>query len=943
MARRAPRNLRADVAYDLPHCLVCNKRQDPRTLDAHQAVCRANKRSHDQMLQDTTAQKQRAPKRQRLMYTENMPRLLLSSGPDDFPFEDDAPAEQNLETGATAPAQLPAVETVGLPSEYILTVPHPHSMLPATITLFDDSASRAIDPTYATGMDPAGPSKITMLTVRDMEVSLEAARKCTVQFERTTIPIHFEGETKCFRDMYEVSLDFRDPWKVVQGWVCDKTLAPHSTWFSVKKYKCRGGTVVEHREQLFDEPCTGKNWWDIDDLLPGPKEGLYPSCYLPIHIWLDKGQVSTKYASQVQVPATCVANGGVLIRGLWINSAIRNATGNGGCALLGYIVMPPELRNIDAKSLASAEREDFAKLRALIYNRINAVILDSLKHRSRYGDTFRFGDGRCRTAYPGIFIESMDFQELAAWLAMRSAAAKYPCSKCLVPQDRLCELTKRFQLRTPTAMKAVLEKALGKSTKKAKEEVLKGSGLHDVEKILWEFAHSDPYKAVSYDTLHWTDLGKFGKHLWIVIKMELTNLGKSNEFNEAYAHLNIAVVFSPPSLCSFEEFPRWRGLRHISAATLIDYAEGNVFLHMLMCILPCIVHLLPANSKLIHALRALQQYRILVGMHCMSTSRLTLMESFIRDYEIACRDLEKDFNFLKQHYTSHAADDIREKGTTNHMTTRIGESFQQVVARHYTRTNGREAEQQMVKIDENEEAIAELDMLVADHHAHQKEVQKKATEDADDEAGNLAPQIADAHWRLGVPNRKFASRRFEAEMLRTPGGENFQGFDVALRVFLATEYPDLQIGYEKTLHVQSFGAIHIEYQSKVDWSPQKDILRCAESFYGRPRHDCVLYNLDVEPLSLARLLTLFRVSTGDDGESFDLAYVRRFKNSKWKPRTTWQGCRVVEEVEKAEFLPLTYITRGALLPPARGTSRRNLYFAMDTADDDMFLRLNNIE
>ncbi|KAJ7289746.1 hypothetical protein C8J57DRAFT_1706452 [Mycena rebaudengoi] len=930
MARRAPRNLRADVAYDLPHCLVCNKRQDPRTLDAHQAVCRANKHGRDQMLQDTTAQKQRAQKRQRLMYTENMPRLLLSktkrpgnrraqpstlpllSGPDDFPFENNSPAEQNLETGATAPAQLPAVETVRLPSEYILTVPHPHSMLPATITLFDDSASRAIDPTYATGMDPvrpwapfrcfadysftsnciryskskkqiqeeldslhsqswAGPSKITMLTVRDMEASLEAARKRTVQFERTTIPIHFEGETKCFRDMYEVSLNFRDPWKVVQGWVCDKTLAPHSTWFSVKKYKCRGGTVVEHREQLFDEPCTGKNWWDIDDLLPGPKEGLYPSCYLPIHIWLDKGQVSTKVKMHP-----------ILIRGLWINSAIRNATGNGGCALLGYIVMPPELWNIDAKSLASAEREDFAKLRALIYNRINAVILDSLKHRSRYGDTFRFGDGRCRTAYP----------------AMRSAAAKYPCPKCLVPQDRLCVLTKRFQLRTPTAMKAVLEKALGKNTKKAKEEVLKGSGLHDVEQILWEFAHSDPYKAVSYDTLHWTDLGKFGKHLWIVIKMELTNLGKSNEFNEA-----------------FEEFPRWRGLRHISAATLIDYAEGNVFLHMLMCILPCIVHLLPANSKLIHALRALQQYRILVGMHCMSTSRLTLMESFIRDYEIACRDLEKDFNFLKQHYTSHAADDIREKGTTNHMTTRIGQSFQQVVARHYTGTNGREAEQQMVKIDENEEAIAELDMLVADHHACQKEVQKKATEDADDEAGNLAPQIADAHWRLGAPNRKFASRRFEAEMRRTPGGENFQGFDVALRVFLATEYPDLQIGCNPL----ALFTLNINPKST---GPLK-------------RTSCAVLKVFTGGLAMT--------ATGDDGESFDLAYVRRFKNSKWKPRTTWQGCRVVEEVEKAEFLPLTYITCGALLPPAGGTSRRYLYFAMDTADDDMFLRLNNIE
>jgi hypothetical protein len=104
----------------------------------------------------------------------------------------------------------------------------------------------------------------------------------------------------------------------------------------------------------------------------------------------------------------------------------------------------------------------------------------------------------------------------------------------------------------------------------------------------------------------------------------------------------------------------------------------------------------------------------------------------------------------------------------------------------------------------------------------------------------------------------------------------------------------------------------------------------------------VLYNLDVDPLSLARLIAILRVSTGD-GRSFDLAYVRRFKNSKWKPRTVWKGCRVVEESEKLEFLPLTYITRGAVLPRVRGTACQNLYFTMDTADDDMFLRLNNIE
>jgi hypothetical protein len=53
--------------------------------------------------------------------------------------------------------------------------------------------------------------------------------------------------------------------------------------------------------------------------------------------------------------------------------------------------------------------------------------------------------------------------------------------------------------------------------------------------------------------------------------------------------------------------------------------------------LPCLVHLLPRNSPLVRALRALQQFRMLVGMHCMTGKRLKLMERFIKDYDHACR------------------------------------------------------------------------------------------------------------------------------------------------------------------------------------------------------------------------------------------------------------------------------------------------------------------
>ena len=35
-----------------------------------------------------------------------------------------------------------------------------------------------------------------------------------------------------------------------------------------------------------------------------------------------------------------------------------------------------------------------------------------------------------------------------------------------------------------------------------------------MQHFLWDFHFSDPYKAISYDTLHSDDLGKWGKHLW---------------------------------------------------------------------------------------------------------------------------------------------------------------------------------------------------------------------------------------------------------------------------------------------------------------------------------------------------------------------------------------------------------------------------------------------
>lgn len=107
----------------------------------------------------------------------------------------------------------------------------------------------------------------------------------------------------------------------------------------------------------------------------------------------------------------------------------------------------------------------------------------------------------------------------------------------------------------------------------------------------------------------------------------------------------------------------------------------------------------------------------------------------------------------------------------------------------------------MVVIDENEEAMARLDMLVADYEIRGKQ----KLEDSEDHADNTVEPAGSptAHWRFSAPNSSVNSRRFETEMSRGEGGEAFDGFDIALREFLAIHHPERVIAFEDTVMVRS--------------------------------------------------------------------------------------------------------------------------------------------
>ncbi|KAJ6604998.1 hypothetical protein B0H10DRAFT_1922835 [Mycena sp. CBHHK59/15] len=730
---------------------------------------------------------------------------------------------------------------------------------------------------------------ITFRNHRDMEKSLAVARISNIPFRRKTLKIDFEGAE--FGGVYEVEIEFRDPWEIMKQWVTDESLAPVSTWFSQEKYLCEDGTI-NLSNRLYDEPCTGRTWGHIDDSLPTED---YPCCYLGLHIWLDKGLVSTKVKMHP-----------ILFRGCWIHSATRNGSGNGGSALAGFVKMPDSLRQIDPNTLTGLTRSEYDRLKRLIYRGVCHLVMASLERRSHNGEALRFGDGVTRVAYPGVLIESMDFEELAAWLAIRNSTSLHPCPQCLVHKNDFPRLTKVFPEHTTESMSRTLTRAPAGKTDR--NEQLKQYGLHDFEHFLWKFNNSDPFQATSYDCLHFFDGGIWGRHMCPLIKGYLQNNGLASKFNANMAN-----------------FPRWRDLKHISSPTTIDYSDDQTFLDILKCALPCIVQLLPANSCLVQLIRIMNKTRVLLGLEVATDTRLDRLRKFIADYEKICKDVSETHNksliFLKQHFLSHAIACFKDKGTSRNQNTRVGEGFQQEIAAHVNL-------RQMSIMDENEETMARLDMKV-------KEWQKSQEEDEADPV--LPSHTATDYWRLGSADARISSIRIET---LNRGNPLYRDFNMRLREYLAGHHPKHPIHEDQNIQIEPCKVLYVEFQSKVDWNSGRDILRCNPKFHGRPRYDSVIYEAHDDDLAMGQLELVFRCHLPHK-VTLDLALIQPYRKSSWAPRTR-TDYPIREWSPGSLFITMEHITRGALLCPIFGAPRE-VFYVMDCVDEDMFLPVNEIE
>jgi hypothetical protein len=130
-----------------------------------------------------------------------------------------------------------------------------------------------------------------------------------------------------------------------------------------------------------------------------------------------------------------------------------------------------------------------------------------------------------------------------------------------------------------------------------------------------------------------------------------------------------------------------------------------------------------------------------------------------------------------------------------------------------------------------------------------------------------------------------------------------------------------------------------------DWRQCTDILRVNENFHGAPRFDAVLVNTSNSNLRHSRLELVFHLElprkdpSNMKADILDLALLRTFKPGKWRPRTYFDGCRVVDEGD-AQIISLDYIERGCMLVNTNLlTPGSHSYYVDDAIDADMLLRL----
>ncbi|THH16568.1 hypothetical protein EUX98_g9282 [Antrodiella citrinella] len=491
---------------------------------------------------------------------------------------------------------------------------------------------------------------------------------------------------------------------------------------------------------------------------------------------------------------------------------IRNGTGLGGGRVVGWLPV------IDEEAKESGKK-GFVNMKQAVWHEAFWELLKTVAQYSTTGYAFETAEDLIQYLYPFIAILVSDYEEQCVMALIRGVKSLYPCPICLVPHNELANLRKSYPLRTAKQSQQVVEAARQMDTKAEGEELLVQYSLRDVENKLMKIANSDPHR----DHLHAYNDGLFGHHLFPEWKGHLDKLGR-----DAQDIVDKQLDMIPP----------WRGLNHFSSVTTTTFADGNVLL-----------------SFEVHT-----EDTIKIGEDELLKFS-DLLEAYSESYFDFLKPEGKNWNFTKSHSHRHAFDDIRAKGATRNMNTKMFESMHGLLKYIYQyMTNFKDIASQILKIDHKylvSQAVRDLLTYYDDFHC-------PVDSDEDDNELKKSAQTPQVFGHV-VAGSLQPPESFSSIEERHRGNNQFKNFRTSLATYLSDMLPlsniPLPNGRCITFSLQESIVesrfVKVTYESMVDWKQKCDYLRCSPSFHNKERHDHVIVDVGNGKFMFAKLLVTF--------------------------------------------------------------------------------------
>ncbi|KAG1726527.1 uncharacterized protein EDB91DRAFT_1239637 [Suillus paluster] len=699
----------------------------------------------------------------------------------------------------------------------------------------------------------------TLRNHKDMQDMWDAASYKLTPFMKEEVVVPFRGVDQTFQ-FYHRSL-----WDWAIDLLQDPEVGLHFIFDAQQLSKFDGEKFV----WFIHEPWTANMFWEYQSKIPADGKPL------TFILYADKAKLSSfGRAKGYPVVARC-AN---------LPTAVHN--------VVGWLPIVKEDKKHSGKPA-------FINFKNAVWHTSFLKLLACLVPLLKLGSPVKCWDDIVRIFYPIILILSADYEEQVVMALIRGLMGKFPCPICLVPREELSKISNVHWLHTSVDAKSM--------TLEVREQILSSESLRDVDNSFDTMEHTDVFRALSFDRLHFNDEGNFN-------------------------HL-------------FKSFPHWRNLNHFDQVVSISFSDGMKYedISKLIVFAAHNVFQRDVDPHVYLLLRCIRSYVELntyasLEVHTKDTIRdgQNTLSKFAELMDVYTADLsEKSWNFLKIHLSAHLFDDIEVKGVTRNYNMKPNEKMHGPLKDAYQdRTNFKNFAEQVIHYLIAEYIRSKVDCL---------DTQNLSLSDLPDpsEADELEPTkpINMQHFSLGLQQ---AMKSFTDIEVAHIGNPPFDRFRIKLNEILNRAFATNNIPFPDGRCVQltaddmitEFRFIKVNYESLVDWRVSTDYLRCSLMFHGSPQYDCVILQAETGAI-FAELLLVFTCMVGNIQYpiALTLPYDQPDKDFKFwrvkaKPRAS------------TECFSVQSIICGCVL--AEDGTRPNEFLVVDTTDTDMFLRMKEI-